>query len=159
MELKMKSSLLFLIFLLGCTAGGIEKNFPRPLPFTTVRNGTFSQFREPGLYRIRSSKEFESLWNRVFSRTQPDPAYPSINFETHEILGVFLGRRNTGGYSIKILKIIEYTDHVKVLVRKTEPDKGQMVIQVLTSPFHLVKIPAVSPSKPFIQTQKEAIYE
>jgi len=56
------------------------------------------------------------------------------------VIAVFQGQQPTGGYEIKIEKIIETRDKLRVYIKETIPDSSDMVTQALSSPYHLVKL-------------------
>jgi hypothetical protein len=58
------------------------------------------------------------------------------------LVAVFQGQQNTGGYSIEITAIERKGDQLVVRATFGVPDPGAMVIQVLTSPAHVVSIAA-----------------
>jgi len=56
------------------------------------------------------------------------------------LVAAFQGQRNTGGYSIAITAIERNGDQLVVRATFAVPGPGAMVIQVLTSPAHVVSI-------------------
>src|SRR5437773_5103834 len=59
-------------------------------------------------------------------------------FKSNAVVAAFLGERNTGGYSVDIIR--EGPAGFRVVEKK--PGKDMMVAQVITSPFKLVSVPA-----------------
>jgi hypothetical protein len=55
------------------------------------------------------------------------------------VLAVFLGSRQTAGYSVEITRIEKLDKDLLVTYREQRPAGGDMVAQMLTSPFHIVR--------------------
>ena len=64
-----------------------------------------------------------------------------FDFRHNHLLLLSLGTRNTGGYSITVIKVERWgcTLHVHYTVQS--PLKGQLVTHALTNPYHLISIP------------------
>lgn len=104
--------------------------------FTTVAQGSSSQIMEPREVVIRTSEEWQALWQAH----SPQPT-PVVDFSISMVLGVFLGSRPTAGFRVNIAVIRAQDDALIVESRERHPEPGALVAQVLTSPFHLVSIP------------------
>lgn len=55
-------------------------------------------------------------------------------------IAVFAGAKRTGGFAVQVEEVTRDGDRIAVRARLTEPPADAMVIQVLTSPAHLVSI-------------------
>lgn len=55
-------------------------------------------------------------------------------------IGAFAGAKRTGGFAVRVERVERDRDRLVVHARFTEPPPGAIVIQVLTSPAHLVSI-------------------
>jgi hypothetical protein len=55
-------------------------------------------------------------------------------------IGIFLGRRNTGGYSVKIVSMAPRDDKFVVTVDEVTPDMNAIGTQVQTSPWLILLI-------------------
>lgn len=106
------------------------------IPFTRVASGTSSQIDEPREVVIRTQAEWQTFWKT--HSTQPAPV---VDFSRSVVAGVFLGMRPTGGYGVSIRTVRRTSTGAVVEYLSSTPDKNQMVIQMLTSPFHLIAIP------------------
>ena len=85
-----------------------------------------------GQYVIRDSETWKNIWLRV-----RDSEIPIVDFEKKMVLAAFLGVRSTGGYSVKIEGIGKRKNKIVVAVREAKPPKNAMVIQAITSPYHI----------------------
>ncbi len=59
-------------------------------------------------------------------------------------IGVFGGTQRTGGYAIRVDRIVRSGDNLVVRATFTSPPSGALTIQVLTSPAQLVSIDQTS---------------
>ncbi len=46
----------------------------------------------------------------------------------------------TGGYEIKVNKVVEEKNNILVYIEEISPDPQDIVTQALTSPYHIIKI-------------------
>jgi hypothetical protein len=69
----------------------------------------------------------------------------TVSDEEHTYVLIALGERKTGGYDVKILGAEEKQDpsgsYIVVKAKETRPAPGDMVIQVITYPTAVYKIP------------------
>ena len=114
------------------------------IDFANERNVSFQEIELIDLPRheapsksvINNQEDFLELWqgtaNSGISR-------PPVDFSKETVVAVFMGSKNTGGYSIEIVKIVEQTDKIIVYVRETSPKPGDAVTLAFTYPQHIVK--------------------
>ena len=103
----------------------------------TVAQGAASAIDNPREVIVRSSPEWEALWK---SHAGPQPA-PAVDFSASLVAAVFLGTRPTAGYLVEILGTRRENDALVVEYVERAPAADAIVAQVLTSPFHVVKLP------------------
>ena len=137
----MRSVASLALLLASCTAFGAAVG--ERVPFTTLGKGINSGIREPAQIVVRSQSEWDALWARHMRvRTAPPPP-PAVDFSTEMVVALFLGERPTGGYAIEMTRVERTDSSLAVHFRVTKPDPGAMLMQVLTQPFHLIKLPRV----------------
>jgi hypothetical protein len=107
------------------------------IPFASLARGITSGITQPQEVVVDSAAEWRALW----SRHAPGAPLPAVDFATDVVIGVFAGERRTGGYSVQIVGIDRGAGDVVVAYRVIEPGRDAMVTQMLTSPFHLVRLP------------------
>lgn len=107
------------------------------ISFTTVAAGTHSGIDQPRQVVARTTSEWQALWKTH----SPDAAPPSVDFTKATVVGVFLGSRPTAGFDVRITAVKQERGHVVVEYAERTPAPGVMLAQVLTSPFHLIRIP------------------
>ncbi|MES2484430.1 MAG: protease complex subunit PrcB family protein [Bacteroidota bacterium] len=64
---------------------------------------------------------------------------PMVDFNKNNVVALFMGQKNTGGYSINVRKISVDGDTTTVYVKTTEPDG--MATMALTAPYTITIIP------------------
>jgi hypothetical protein len=105
-----------------------------PVKFTTIDRGQQSNIDEPRQVIVRTAAEWTALWKQHAG----DHPRPTVDFSTSTVVGVFLGSRPTGGYDVEVTGIEKDGSDLIVTWREQRPDRGAMLSQVLTMPFHLV---------------------
>lgn len=101
-------------------------------------------FRESTRLVLETEQEFESFWELLHHNISPTPDTPDVDFSEYTVLAVMMGVQNTGGYSITVSEVISDDGIIHVMIEEMAPGSGCDNIQVLTSPYHIVKIPAVT---------------
>ena len=85
----------------------------------------------------RSQAEWEALW-KSHGAAQPAPA---VDFTTEMVVAVFLGAQPTGGFAVEITGARLEGDTLVIRYVEQRPGRRDVVSQMLTSPFHVVKLP------------------
>jgi hypothetical protein len=106
------------------------------IPFTTVARGPISGIESPRQVTVRSQAEWETLW-KAHAGSQ---AIPPVDFSSTMVVGVFLGSRPSGGFTVEISRIVREGGSLIVEYRERKPGPGAVAAQLLTSPFHLVTL-------------------
>ena len=107
------------------------------VPFTTVARGALSGVDDRRDVVVRTAEE----WSRLRKEHVHADLIPSLP-PGRMIVGVFLGTRSTGGYTVEIQRIVTTADGLVVQYFERRPEKGQITIQMLTAPYHLVSVAA-----------------
>lgn len=116
--------------ILGCGAAQ-----PAPMTFTTLDGGDQSQIETPRQAVARTQTEWEALWKAHGAESKP----PVVDFTRTMVIGVFLGTRPTAGYAVAITRIEKREKELVVTWRERCPGPRDLVAQVLTAPFVLVR--------------------
>jgi len=66
---------------------------------------------------------------------------PAVDWSTEMVAGVFLGSRNTAGYTVEILSVAPEQGALVVRYRQREPASDAITAQIITTPYHLVAVP------------------
>ena len=106
------------------------------MTFATLAQAGSSQIQEPREVVVRSESEWDQLW----SAHSPEPP-PTVDFSRSVVVGVFLGTRPTAGYQVEITAVRAEDDRVVVEYVEHRPARDAFLAQVLTAPFHFVRLP------------------
>ena len=106
--------------------------------FTSIDKGENSSncWREEVL--VLDGHKWKELWDRHAADEQPARALPSLNFASEMVVAVFAGEKPASGYSIEI-KTIE-SDNEQLVVSVSERKPGASARDVITCPFHIVRM-------------------
>jgi hypothetical protein len=121
------------------------------MPMTTIAKGAVSDVTEPREVVVRTEVEWTDVWR---SHAGPGRETPAVDFGASMVIGVFLGARTTGGYAVEITSV--EPDGAGVVVKYTEstPERGAMLAQVITAPFHLVSVATADGPVRFVRTEQ-----
>lgn len=111
------------------------------LAFASMERGAYSGVTVPGAVLITGEASWKSHWQQHAARVMPVPAAPAVDFSQSSILAVYMGERNSGGYSIEVTGAELVNGVLKVTVRETRPAPDAMVTMALTQPYHMVRLP------------------
>ena len=104
---------------------------------TTVARGPMSGVPDSKETVARTAGEWSALW-KSHAGERPLPA---VDFSTRMVAAIFLGTQPTGGISVEITGTRQEGDALVVEYVEQRPGRGDIVSQVLTSPFHIVTLP------------------
>jgi PrcB C-terminal len=109
-----------------------------PIAFHSIAQGTTSGIVAPQALVIQSAPAWQELW-RQHARLGRFP--PPIDFATDLVVGIFLGQQPTAGYRVQVVRVEEGDSGVRVIYQVHNPPPDATVAQVLTQPFHLIRMP------------------
>lgn len=120
--------------------------------FTNLGRGVMGPFGPPQNLVARSQAEFDS--QGMSQLLDPAALIAPIDWSKEMVVATLMGTRNTGGYSIQITEIRREQLFVILPVpgpppswelvvkyRTTSPPAGSFVPQVITAPYHMVRLP------------------
>lgn len=106
------------------------------VPFTQIAQGSESKVSTRVNYVISSQEELVSLWKLIDAKGTP----PTIDFSANEVIAVFAGEKNSGGYGIRVRSITDAADR-DVTVELQIPSSSCMTASVITTPYQVVSMP------------------
>lgn len=158
---EMKLGLIFIPLLL-LESGHKPSGDGKEVPFERIiqQNGYGRPIANcPGQSRrgyrvVMNEKEWRDTWKNVVTPgMDPRPPLPPVDFTKQSVLLVFMGLQSTGGFSISISRILENETQFKVFVKSSSPALESPVIQVITFPCQIVKVPKMDKEVKFIDKQ------
>ena len=103
------------------------------IPFEILAQGTHSDFQTPFQQQITSREELFDLYVKF------NQVAPVIDFISYSVGVVAIGKKNSGGYSVRVLKVMRSGYGTKVELIETKPNG--MATMALTFPYVVFKIP------------------
>jgi hypothetical protein len=110
----------------------VQDNDRKPGEIKVLAEGSHSRITNPFVAVVRDAETHAALLKLDGNLPKLDEEF----FKSNTIVAVFLGERNTGGYSVEITR--EGTGGIRVAEKV--PGKGVMVPQMITSPFKIVAV-------------------
>lgn len=104
---------------------------------TTLMRGPMSPVEDSMQVVARTAAEWTTLW-KSHASAQTEPA---VDFSTDMVAAVFMGTQATGGFSVEIVATRREADALIIEYVERRPGRRDVTAQVLTSPFHIVKLP------------------
>jgi hypothetical protein len=117
---------------------------------TTIDKGSQSNVDDRRQVVVRTDDE----WGRLWTQHNPNRPRPAVDFSKEMVLGVFMGSRNTAGFSVEILSATDENGVLTVRYHETVPAKGAITAQVITSPYQLVTVPRTAATVKFEKTDQ-----
>ncbi|MEM7735847.1 MAG: protease complex subunit PrcB family protein [Deinococcota bacterium] len=87
-----------------------------------------------------SDNELIELWNIAYGNQLAQPPLPEVDFARQSIIGIFVGERPTGGYSLQARSVVIEGNDVYIGLQENSPPEGAITTQVLTSPWLMVQV-------------------
>ena len=103
----------------------------------TIAKGDQSNIDEPKQVVIHDAADWRKLWQQH----APDHPLPPVDFSKESVVAIFLGSRNTAGYSVAIVSTTDANGALIVKYKETRPAPGAITAQVITFPYHIIAIP------------------
>lgn len=117
----------------------------RPLQVDSLEQGFHSDIYTNQQFTLNSQEELNAFWEDHGSNNKT----PEVDFDRATVLAATMGSRRTGGYVVEITDVAVESGAIKAKVVETSPGKCG-TIQVITSPYHVVKIDTVVSDVEFV---------
>ncbi len=109
--------------------------------FETVDQGVHSGIRAERRVVVRDGTAWAALWAEHGAGRTPQPELPPVDFTQEMVVGYFWGEKPTAGYRVELTEVVAEATRLVVRVEVGSPPPGAPVLQVLTQPYHLVRLP------------------
>lgn len=127
-------SLLMLVFT-GCRINVINNiRVDAAVAFEILKQDAYGGRDKESSVIIKSQDELDKLYKELGWS-----AVPKIDFMQNSVVALFMGEKNTGGYSIGVRKVAVVDNTVVVKVLKTSPEG--MATMAITAPYCVVAVP------------------
>lgn len=127
--MKKLLALFSVLVLFSCGSSKTSKEVTYQALIDSSHNGKQKESYEVIDNHIELSKTYKLI---------KDELVPNIDFAKARVVVLYMGQKNTGGYSIGIEEVREESNKVIVKIKKTYPEG--MASMVITEPFFIAKI-------------------
>ena len=86
---------------------------------------------------ITGREEWAALWGQMAGAMTPAPPVPPVDFERFMVIATFMGTQRSGGYGVRIRRIVETPERLRVEVHESVPE-GCPTTMALTHPADVV---------------------
>ncbi|MBL4770812.1 MAG: protease complex subunit PrcB family protein [Planctomycetes bacterium] len=110
-------------------------------PVMVFASGPESGVTQAGLQICRDRKGWAQLWSRHLGPDAENTPLPVVCFATENVVGVFLGKRPTGGYSLSVGSLEKGRDGWLLRTREVAPGEDAPIELAESHPFAFVIVP------------------
>lgn len=96
--------------------------------------------KEKSLEIIDDNCKLEAIYSLINLTIEPKHQLPKIDFDNQIVVALFLGEKNSGGYHIVPVEVVNIDNKTIVNYKEVTPGPRDMVTMSLTQPFCLIKI-------------------
>jgi hypothetical protein len=132
----------------GCTRNNDLKVEPTSLVTPTKKEKKAPQgiaFNKIKFEKIKDSDAPKELVDKIEKlKRERGFAFTVDDKSGYIYIAVFMGEKPTGGYSIEVTDVSDSEGRTGVLVKEIEPNKGDIVTQVLTQPYTIIKAKGIT---------------
>ncbi|GMV88202.1 MAG: hypothetical protein AMXMBFR81_11330 [Chthonomonas sp.] len=109
--------------------------------FSTYQEGQNSRITRESQTILQTEGDFQRYWTQLTGRPAHE-APRDVDWNTHHLIAIHLGLRQTGGYRVSVRSINRvHAGDLLVTWVEHQPARDAMVAQVQTSPFVLIRVP------------------
>jgi len=105
----------------------------KPISYQVLAQGDYNGKKMQNYQVIDNHEELNKLYNQI-----KDDLIPNVDFAKSRVIALYLGEKNTGGYSIGIENIRKENGKIIVKIKKTYPQGA--VTMAFTQPYLVAKI-------------------
>lgn len=134
------------VFLTAC--GGGDASGPETLDFSVVDTDPLSGIHTARFTVTQNSADWSALWLEHKGGTQ---APPLIDFSQKMAIGVFLGQRPGGCFSVAIKAVTRSSEKITVQYKESVPEPGANCPAIIVFPSQIATIPLSNLPVDFVQ--------
>lgn len=136
----MKFNLVFLsVILLGCSSGMDKSN----TEFKVLHSGQNASIENKEYILVENNEAYISAIEKLNIDESDYDSLLLVDFKLNNICILFLGQRNTGGYSIEVDYVKKKNNELLIKTKEIIPEKHSNVIMAITNPYCLITIPKI----------------
>jgi len=133
---------LLLLFSLSLLLGISQINFAQSSGVTweTIEKAAYAAVDQPFEKVVQDESSWNNFWNELHSGKPPTEPLPTVDFSENMVIGVGIGNKSSGGYSVEIQEITIEDSMLLVNYVEEQPGANCFTTQALTQPYLLVKV-------------------
>ncbi|MFC6591105.1 protease complex subunit PrcB family protein [Deinococcus lacus] len=109
------------------------------MTLTTLARGTNASTEGATVLVATTQAELDRIYRLAYGNQSPKPTAPRLS-SGETAVGLFMGRRSTGGYSVEAVSASVSGSTLRLTVQEKSPGKDMLTTQALTSPWSIVKV-------------------
>lgn len=109
--------------------------------FSVIYTSAIGGDEKPGYLLIRDNESYIKFIDSLKLEESQYANFLKVDFKNKDVLVLYQGQKNSGGYSIEIDSIYNIDDTIIVKKKETGPKKGEMATTVITTPYCIALIP------------------
>lgn len=150
----------FLLLLSFCATSMNAQNSATPssMDWEILLSGNQCLIEYPENRVLKTTEEFQALWNRAFAKMDVPPDKPVFDFGKYHVVTIFLGWKKNGGFILEIEKIITLRGKTIIHFLEKEPGASCISTASIDFPFLLVRIP-ISEKDVYVFDHKKIVYD
>lgn len=117
-----------------------EKSFGNSEKYQIIYESTYGGKEEKSYKVFTSLEDFKSSFDSPLLNEEVQKALTAIDFNSHSLISLHLGLKNTGGYAITVEEVKVNKNRSTVVVKESSPKPGENVTMALTAPFCIAVI-------------------
>lgn len=139
----MKQLILFIsvLMMISCSS---TKESSQETTFENIYQSTIGGNKQFGHEIIQSNEDYLKLIEKLKLEDVENENLFDVDFEEKSVIVIYLGERNTGGYSIEVDSLLWNNNLLTIKTKQTKPQKGAMVTMAFTYPYCLSTIPKIN---------------
>ena len=126
-----------LVLLMSCSA-------PKEVmdnSFSVIYKSEMGGAEKPGHLLIQDNETYIQFIESLKLDESEYAKFLAVDFKKKNVLVLFQGQKNTGGYQIDIESLSNGNESILIKKKETGPKKGEVAITVITSPYCIALIP------------------
>ena len=109
--------------------------------FSVIYNSAIGGAEKPGHIIIRDNESYIQFIDSLKLDESQYANFLKVDFKNKNVLVLFQGQKNSGGYEISIESIVNSNETIVVKKKGIGPKKGELATTVITNPYCIALIP------------------
>lgn len=113
---------------------GTKSASGKQVTFEQLKQSDFGGREEKSIAMITTTEDLAKLYSEMGW-----DAIPKVDFEKNNVVAIFMGQKNSGGFSISIESVTMEDGTLNIKTKETRPDG--MATAVMTAPYTIAVVP------------------